>query len=120
MTPFPFKFWIAIILIMVLFVSCKPEPIRVKFSGYNEGVVRFDVENNTDRDIYSIDFEITCYSLDQSVIEIDTIKYQNTSNSEGEQVPFLKANETTFFGYATPKNTTSASARVLEFDSNPK
>ncbi|MDF2157293.1 hypothetical protein [Algoriphagus sp. CAU 1675] len=98
--------------------ACKEEPIAVDFLKFQNDLVLFTVENNTGEDIYSIGFEITYFTSDHSIIDVDTLKFSKTSDPEGIQKPFVEAGSETFFSYSMPPNTSSASARAFEFSFN--
>lgn len=101
-------------LLMGLF-SCKPEPLQVEFLKIQNNVALFTVENNTDKDIYSVVFEVTLFSKDKSILKIDTVSYSNTRDLEGKVKPFVEAGQETFFPYGITEETTSTSARTIEF-----
>tara|TARA_R100000501_G_C2595452_1_gene94163 strand:+ start:330 stop:677 length:348 start_codon:yes stop_codon:yes gene_type:complete len=96
--------------------SCSSDPIVVKFKEFQGNLILFTVENNMEQDISTISFEITYYSADRAILEIDTLEYSKTQDITGMQIPFLKAGEETFFTYRMPEKTISAKAEVIDFN----
>lgn len=107
----------AIIGVFLLFClsACSKEGIQVELTEIKNNLVLFAVENHTDQDIYSIEFEITYYSTDKSLLKIDTVSYSKTTDVSGNIVPFVKAGGETTITYSMPQETSSATAKVLEF-----
>ncbi|WP_439475833.1 hypothetical protein [Algoriphagus formosus] len=107
----------AIIGVFLLFClsACSKEGIQVELAEIKNNLVLFAVENHTDQDIYSIELEITYYSTDKSLLKTDTVSYSKTTDVSGNIIPFVKAGEETTITYSMPQETSSASARVLEF-----
>jgi hypothetical protein len=107
----------AIIGIFLLFClsACSKEGIQVELTEIKNNLVLFAVENHTNQDIYSIEFEITYYSSDKSLLKIDTVSYSKTTDVAGNIVPFVKSGKETFITYSMPQETSSATARVLKF-----
>ncbi|QYH39550.1 hypothetical protein GYM62_12450 [Algoriphagus sp. NBT04N3] len=97
-------------------LSCSSDPIEVKFKEFRGNLVLFTVENNMEQDINSISCEITYYSANRAILEIDTLQFSKSQDVTGKHIPFLKAGEETFFTYRTPEKTISAKAEVIDFN----
>lgn len=95
--------------------SCKKDQVEVKFMKFQNQAALFTVENNTEQDIYTVTFEVTLFSKDKSILKIDTVDYSNSIDSVGNTIPFVEAGKDTFFPYGITQETTSASARTLNF-----
>ena len=105
-----------ILIFILVLIGCKKDPVEVEFWKIQNNVALFTVENNTEKDIYSVAFEVTLFSKDKSVLKIDTVSYSNTRDAEGKMIPFVEAGQETFFSYGIPEETASTSARTIEFD----
>lgn len=90
------------------------EPVAAEFWKIQNNVALFTVENNTEKDIYSVVFEVTLFSKDKSILKIDTVSYSNTRDLEGKVIPFVEAGRN-LFPYGITEETASTSVRTIEF-----
>lgn len=102
-------------LMLLLFTGCQKEPVAAEFWKIQNNVALFTVENNTEKDIYSVVFEVTLFSKDKSILKIDTVSYPYTRDLERKVKPFVEAGQETFFPYGITEETASTSVRTIEF-----
>lgn len=103
------------IFALALLSSCQKDPVEVEFWKIQNNVALFTVQNNTEKDIYSVVFEVTLFSKDKSILKIDTVSYSNTKDVEGKVKPFVEVGQETFFPYSITEETASTSVRTIEF-----
>lgn len=101
------------VLFSILYLTaCSSADHLVRYNGIDNGVVRFEIKNQTDKDILGIDVEVTYLSSDSSVIVVDTVTY-TSRKPDGTEDVFLKANSSTPIVQKVPEGTSKAKARVL-------
>lgn len=56
------------IILTILLISCKNEKVNTKFIEIKDNVARFDIRNNSNKDIYKITFEIKFLDKSENVL----------------------------------------------------
>lgn len=92
--------------------ACEDEKVSIEFEDINDaGIARFEIENNTEKNIRSFTTELTYLSEDDRALRIDTVDYSVRDKTR----PFVKAGEETFIVQKVPEGTVSARGRILNF-----
>jgi len=107
---------LVLLIPLLLTVACRPEAVTVAYFETRNGVARFDVQNRTERDIRSMEFELSFYSEAGVMVHVDTVGYSVTrSGATGDTIAFVRAKSETFFVTKAPTDAVSATGRVLAF-----
>lgn len=95
---------------------CTGESITSEFIEIQNNIARFDVVNNSNKDVGKITFEVRFPDPSNRVLLKDTVSYQMSNEYPKENLPFLKANDQTFIVQSVPDNCKKAEIKVLEVD----
>ncbi len=101
-----------------LLISCTNDTVQAEFIEIKNDVARFEIENNSDKDIEKITLEITYLDISDNVLLTDTLEYQMSEENQKDKTPFLKANDKTFIVQSIPNNCIKADLKILEIDNN--
>lgn len=97
-----------------LISGCQSNTHEVRFEQIEDGVARFQVENNSDDDITSMVFELTYLNDNDEVIKIDTVNYRMSEENPSEI--WLEANNETFFVQSIPEGTTVVTSKIISIN----
>jgi hypothetical protein len=107
---------ISLLITAFILISCVNDTVNTKFVEIKNNIARFDIVNNSNKDIEKITFEIKYLDNLNKLLLIDTVDYQMSKESQKEKRPFLKANDNTFIVQSVPDNCKKANIKVLEID----
>lgn len=100
----------------LLMFSCENNNVEVEFIEIKNDIARFDIVNNSNKDIRKISFEIRFLDNSNKLLLIDTLVYQMSKEYQKVNIPFLKANEKTFVAQGIPNNCKRADIKVLKIE----
>ncbi len=99
--------------------ACTTDPVEVDVEKYQNDLVVFTVTNNTDQDIYSVEFEFSYYAEDGTLIKSDTIGSPKVTDMSGGTAkpnsPFVKTGDYTFMTQKMPEGATKASGKAIDY-----
>ena len=101
---------------VLLLVSCTAESIDAEFIEIDNNLARFEIINNSNKDIGKLIFELRFLDSSNNLLLIDTISYELSQEFQKENLPFLKANDGIFIVQIVPANSKKADIKVLEID----
>jgi len=106
----------ALIILSFTLISCVKNNVNAKFIEIKDNIARFDVVNNSNKDIAKLTFEIKYLDNLNKILLIDTVDYQNSKKYFSAKTPFLNANDETFIVQSIPNNCKKAAITVLEIE----
>jgi len=107
-----------ILISSYVLISCANDHVQARFIEIKNDVARFEIENNSHKDIERICFEITYLDDTAAILLIDTLDYQKSKEYQGDKTPFLKAKDKTFFVQRIPNNSIKAEIKILEIENS--
>ena len=100
---------------LLIATACGSEPVTVRFDEVKNDLAFFFVLNQSERDVESIDFELSFRSQGGDVLSVDTVGYATTPDAAtGYPTAFVKSGAETFFVAKMPSNAVSATATVID------
>lgn len=99
---------------VLLLVSCTTKSIDAEFLEIDNNIARFEIVNNSNKDIGKMIFEVRFLDSSNNLLLIDTLSYQMSKEHQKENLPFLKANDGIFIVQSVPANSKKADIKVLE------
>ena len=100
------------LFVLIGMMSCSNEPVNADFVEIKNDIARFDIVNESNKNIKAITFEIKYIDSSKKAIKVDTLNYQ-MNRDKPDQAIFLKANESTFIVQEAPKTCTTADIKIL-------
>ncbi|MCA0154265.1 hypothetical protein [Winogradskyella vincentii] len=107
---------ILMLISTLLVTSCANNNIEAEFIEIKNKIARFDVVNNSNKDISKITLEIRFLDSSDNLLLVDTLDYQMGNDYRNEKLPFLKANDKTFIVQSAPDNCLKADIKILEIE----
>ena len=105
-----FKF----LILLILMNACSDELIKAKFIEIKDNLARFDIVNESNKDLGKITFEIRYLDVYNKVLLMDTVSYLMSTDVHSNKIPFLKANDKIFIIQKIPENCKSADIKIIE------
>lgn len=107
---------IVLLISSFILISCVNDNVNAEFTEIKNNIARFDIVNNSNKDIGKITFEIKFLDNLDNILLIDTLDYQMSKEYHKDKIPFLKANDKTFIVKSIPNNCKKANIKILKID----